>query len=70
MSEYKAIYICGYCRKKTPMSDELTEKVIMGDAMEHAAGVCECGHFSYASTIKAKFKADFSKWRCYTSSIK
>jgi len=70
MSKYESIYVCGYCKKETPMTDEITEKVIMGDAMEHASGVCDCGHFSYASTIKAKFKCDFSKWRMMKASVK
>lgn len=68
VNKYEGKYICGYCGKITPISDEKVEEIIQNDEMDYA--ICGCGHFSYASKIRAKFKCNFKDWRFVKGSIK
>lgn len=62
-SKYEGIFTCGFCRKKTVVSDKQVECIMGEGLLEPFAGICSCGHHSYASTMRAKFKQDFSSWR-------
>lgn len=62
MSQYEAVFTCGYCGKKTPMTDEQVEKTHQMDVLEPMSGICPCGHHSYSSSFSAKYPVDFSAW--------
>lgn len=45
-----AVYVCGFCGTKTKISD--AEKYVVGIRPEKEFTTpCQCGHFSYASSI-------------------
>ena len=63
---YEAILECAYCKKKTKINDELFLQVMNGQ--REIYDLCDCGHTSYCSTIKAKFLVETKGWRaCYGS---
>ena len=57
--EYEGKFQCVWCGEH-PLSDSEVENRILNDTL----GRCpNCNRFSWANGIRAKFKADFSKWR-------
>lgn len=57
-------YICGYCRKETPIEDDVLIRVIDGqEQLSQIKPICLCGHFSYASSIRFQSKVDPKDWR-------
>lgn len=59
--EYGAVFKCGYCNKETPISDSECHR-ILGERKQ-LFDVCECGHKSYASSMKARFDSIPSDWK-------
>lgn len=62
-SKYEAVFKCGHCKKETPMTDEQVEATHKADTLMPLGGICSCGHHSYASSFRAKYLVDTSKWR-------
>jgi len=58
---YEAVFICGWCKKETSLSDATTEDLVT-ERIPGPPRLCSCGHTSYASSIRAKFPVDMSKW--------
>lgn len=62
MGKYEAKFICGYCKKETPIDDETLKKIVTDVVGIHKFEPCSCGHFSYSSRITCKLKADTKDW--------
>jgi hypothetical protein len=58
---YEAVFQCGFCKRKIPLSDESFLK-LMNDIRD-MVNLCECGHISYCSSMRAKFLVDTKGWR-------
>lgn len=70
MNENEGVYICGYCKKRTAISDEdLATIITPGRAINEFKSFCDCGHFSYASTIRFKAQVNTKDWRPIYGSI-
>lgn len=55
MREHEGKYICGYCKKETPLEDDVLIPIIDGQvSLPNEKPICSCGHFSYASSIRLK----------------
>ena len=63
MSEYEAIFKCGYCNKETPMTDEMVNQALDPKTEQPLKSICSCGHYSYNSSFRAKFKPNYKDWR-------
>lgn len=64
-------YICGYCKKETPLEDDLLIDLI--DGRKELSGLnplCDCGHFSYCSSIRFKAGLDPKDWKFSIGSFK
>jgi hypothetical protein len=59
-SKYESVIICGWCKKKTQIDDVSTEKIMRG---EEGILHCSCGHASYETSMRSKFKVDKNDWR-------
>lgn len=64
MGKHGGVLICGYCKKQTPLDDDLLVDLVEGvQEMSAIMPICTCGHFSFVSSIR--FKADINPkdWR-------
>ena len=59
VNTHEGKYICGYCKKETPLEDEVLIKAVEG----HELPICSCGNFSYNSSIKFKASINTKDWR-------
>ena len=62
LNQHEGRYICGYCKKETPLNDKDLIKYIE-DGKRTEDFKCSCGHFSYASTIRFKATLNAKDWR-------
>lgn len=63
-SEHEGKYICGYCKKESPLEDKLLIEVIDGKKeLSQLNPICSCGNFSYASSIRFKAQINPKDWR-------
>lgn len=60
-SKYEAVLTCGYCGKKSKVSDKTCENIVNEKQSLHTA--CSCGHVSYASSMRCKMLVDTKRWR-------
>lgn len=67
-SKYESALTCGFCKKQTQLSDELTEAVMNGK--KSIVTICSCGHASYASKMRSRFKVNTRDWRMICGSSK
>jgi len=51
-SKYKTILTCGYCGKKTEISDKSTGSIMTGKTEIY--NMCSCNHTSYNSSLNLK----------------
>lgn len=71
MSKYEAKFICGYCNKVTPMTDAQCERSLDPAILKSTIGPIsfyDCGHRSYASSIRCKLMVDKKNWRGFYGS--
>jgi len=62
--KYESVFKCQWCGD-VDLQDDSVEEMVDGDILP---GCPKCKRFSYANTIRAKFKVDASKWRgCFGS---
>ena len=64
VNTHEGKYICGYCKKETPLEDNLLLDVIDGKKeLSLMKPVCSCGHFSYGSSIRFKAEINPKDWQ-------
>ena len=64
MGQHSGKLICGYCRKETPLEDDLLLDIVEGvKKMDIMNPICSCGHFSYGSSIRFKALARTEDWK-------
>lgn len=69
MREHNGIYICGYCKKETPLEDDKLIPIINGEvSLSSANPICSCGHHSYASSIRCKVTMQDKDWKFWKGS--
>jgi len=59
-NKYDGIFVCGWCKKETELDDAQVEMMVKEDVIPD---YCNCGHSSWGSTIKARFKPNFDGWK-------
>lgn len=60
MNRYEAVFKCGFCHKEIDLTDETIRLIMEGKQEIHS--LCDCGHVSYCSSIRAKFLVDTKGW--------
>ena len=53
MNTHEGKYICGYCKKETPLPDDVLITIIDSEkGIDISKPICSCGHHSYASSVR------------------
>ena len=60
MNTHEGVFICGYCKKESPLDDETVIQMIEGGTIDY---FCLCGRFSYNSSIRFKAQINKKDWQ-------
>ena len=64
VNTHEGKYICGYCKKETPLDDKSLIDITDGKReLSMEPPICSCGHFSYASRITFKAQINKKDWQ-------
>ena len=58
---YEAVFTCGFCKNKKNLSDMEYLQIMKGE--KEIYGLCDCGHISYNSSIRARHLVNTKDWR-------
>ena len=65
MNTHEGVFICGYCKKETPIEDDAIIRIVKDDSFCPSIDyfTCDCGHLSYASSIRFKAQINKKDWQ-------